>query len=162
MEWQGLTKTHGRLGAVALGSALALLACQQGGEDWSEVQFAKVTHALTVAGTSSGETLEGSSGADTVAGDEGNDTLYGYAGDDTVAGDDGNDTLYGDGEGVDFDIARMSEDSGGDGGGGPSGETSLTEDGALVAFYSAADDLVTGDTNSTNDIFVKTAATGAI
>ena len=58
------------------------------------------------------------------------------------------------------DIERISRDTGGGdpnfmGGGSFSGHPSLSGDGSVVAFYSIADDLVSGDTNAFQDVFAR-------
>ncbi|MGH8911697.1 MAG: S-layer homology domain-containing protein [Acidimicrobiia bacterium] len=56
-------------------------------------------------------------------------------------------------------ITWVSVSATGSGGAGPS---AVSDDGRLVAFRSGANDLVPGDTNDSNDIFVKDMQTGAI
>ena len=51
-------------------------------------------------------------------------------------------------------IRRVSEDPGGQGGDGASSEPSLNHDGTVVAFASAATNLVPGDMNGVEDVFV--------
>jgi Tol biopolymer transport system component len=41
-----------------------------------------------------------------------------------------------------------------------SGQPSISEDGTLIAFWSGAPDLITGDTNKTGDVFVRDQTTG--
>jgi Ca2+-binding RTX toxin-like protein len=59
-------------------------------------------------------------------------------------------------------IARVSTDAAGGQGNGGSEYGTFSPNGTEVAFYSAASNLVAGDTNSVGDIFVKDLATGAI
>ncbi len=63
------------------------------------------------------------------------------------------------------DIERVSVDSSGSEGNGASGRSSISSDGRFVAFESAASNLVSGDTNGTQDIFVhdrQTATTSRV
>ncbi|MCB2188663.1 MAG: hypothetical protein KQJ78_19770 [Deltaproteobacteria bacterium] len=55
---------------------------------------------------------------------------------------------------------RVSVDSAGGQGNGPSYGPAISGDGAFVAFESAADNLVDGDTNAVYDVFVHELATG--
>jgi flagellin-like hook-associated protein FlgL len=55
---------------------------------------------------------------------------------------------------------RVSTDSAGNQGNGPSEASSISADGRFVAFTSGADNLVTGDTNTRTDVFVKDTLTG--
>jgi Tol biopolymer transport system component len=55
---------------------------------------------------------------------------------------------------------RVSVDSNGNQGNGPSGISSISADGRYVAFESTASNLVPGDTNNVSDIFVHDRATG--
>jgi hypothetical protein len=57
---------------------------------------------------------------------------------------------------------RVSTDAGGGQADSDSFSPSISADGGYVAFYSTADNLVAGDTNSHADIFVKDLQTGAI
>ncbi len=57
--------------------------------------------------------------------------------------------------------SRMSVDSGGVQGNGPSGPSSISPDGRCVAFQSAATNLVGGDTNNLVDVFVHDRQSGA-
>lgn len=59
-------------------------------------------------------------------------------------------------------LTLVSADATGFQGNGDSGNPSVSSDGRFVAFDSAADNLVPGDTLSTNDAFVKTVATDEI
>lgn len=59
-------------------------------------------------------------------------------------------------------ILRVSTSTGGGEANGNSSEPSLSSDGRFVAFVSAATDLVPGDTNGKNDIFLKDLVTGAV
>lgn len=56
----------------------------------------------------------------------------------------------------------VSQSSSGVKGNGPSGEPSSSGNGRIVAFNSAADDLVSNDTNRTTDCFVKDVQSGAV
>lgn len=56
---------------------------------------------------------------------------------------------------------RVSERNGGGDPAGPSAEASLSADGRYVAFASLADDLVSGDTNRSQDVFIHDRLTGA-
>jgi Tol biopolymer transport system component len=60
------------------------------------------------------------------------------------------------------EVSRISTSAAGAQGNGSSPRTSISADGKLVAFYSAASNLVAGDTNGVEDIFVKDRTTGAI
>src|SRR5665811_1563461 len=60
------------------------------------------------------------------------------------------------------DTVRVSVDEFGAAGNGPSGEPSVSADGRFVAFASSATNLVPGDTNNRNDVFVHDRATGSI
>ena len=55
---------------------------------------------------------------------------------------------------------RVSVDSAGAQGNGPSGDPSISADGRYVAFHSDATDLVVGDTNGRTDVFVHDRETG--
>ncbi len=55
---------------------------------------------------------------------------------------------------------RVSRDSNGIEGNGDSFSASLSDDGNLVAFYSYASNLVVGDTNDAEDVFIKDRSTG--
>jgi hypothetical protein len=55
---------------------------------------------------------------------------------------------------------RVSVDSTGVEGNGTSDEPSISADGNLVAFWSNATNLITGDTNNTRDVFVHNRSTG--
>jgi len=55
---------------------------------------------------------------------------------------------------------RISVDSAGAQGNGPSGDPSISADGRHVAFHSDATDLVVGDTNGRTDVFVHDRETG--
>jgi Tol biopolymer transport system component len=57
---------------------------------------------------------------------------------------------------------RVSVARSGDEADGASGDASLSDDGAYVAFTSEATNLVTGDTNGVSDVFVKNLATGGV
>jgi Tol biopolymer transport system component len=57
---------------------------------------------------------------------------------------------------------RVSRDANGVEGNGDSFSPALSDDGTLVAFYSYANNLVPGDTNDAEDVFVKDRTTGAI
>ncbi|MGI9477529.1 MAG: hypothetical protein ACR2PI_12575 [Hyphomicrobiaceae bacterium] len=63
-------------------------------------------------------------------------------------------------------VTRVSTNSNGDQSDGANffgfGSPSISDDGRYVAFSSFADDLVPGDTNETNDIFIKDTLSGAI
>jgi len=59
-------------------------------------------------------------------------------------------------------LVRASSDALGAGAGGASYDASLSDDGRLVAFTSAAEDLVNGDTNRDSDVFVKDLQTGVV
>lgn len=59
-------------------------------------------------------------------------------------------------------IVRASVDSSGNESNGDAAEASLTEDGALVAFYSNGTNLVAGDTNGDGDIFVRALGANTI
>jgi len=56
---------------------------------------------------------------------------------------------------------RVSRDSSGVEGNGDSYSAALSDNGNFVAFYSYANNLVSGDTNSAEDVFVKDRSTGA-
>lgn len=56
----------------------------------------------------------------------------------------------------------ISQTSGGQGGNRSSFDTDISRDGRYVAFVSAATDLVSGDTNNANDIFVADRTTGEL
>lgn len=58
-------------------------------------------------------------------------------------------------------ITRVSVDSSGTEANGSSGEPSISHDGSLVTFTSDATDLVIGDTNGAQDVFLKNISTGA-
>jgi glucose/arabinose dehydrogenase len=55
--------------------------------------------ACTITGTTAGETLTGTSGADVICAGAGNDTVSGAAGEDEIRGGSGDDTLAGQGNG---------------------------------------------------------------
>jgi len=57
---------------------------------------------------------------------------------------------------------RLSTNSGGAQAGGASRLPSISSDGRFVAFQSAANNLVAGDTNICDDVFVRDMATGAV
>jgi Tol biopolymer transport system component len=59
-------------------------------------------------------------------------------------------------------LVLASSDALGAGAGGASYDPSLSPDGRYVAFTSAAEDLVNGDTNSDVDVFVKDLASGTV
>ena len=58
--------------------------------------------------------------------------------------------------------ARVSETAAGVGGNGSSSNAVISSDGTVVAFLSDADNLVPGDTNDVQDVFVKEIATGTV
>ena len=60
------------------------------------------------------------------------------------------------------DIQRVSLDASGVQGNSTSIESSVSDNGALVAFASAATNLIGGDSNRAYDVFVKTRSSGAI
>ncbi|MHB0915347.1 MAG: TolB family protein [Thermoleophilia bacterium] len=62
----------------------------------------------------------------------------------------------------DGSIVRVSELEGGIGGNSDSYNAAISADGALVVFVSAADNLVSGDANDMEDIFIRDMRTGAI
>ena len=57
-------------------------------------------------------------------------------------------------------LQRVSVDSSGAQGNGPSGEPAISADGRFIAFSSQASNLVDGDTNASRDIFVHDRETG--
>lgn len=59
-------------------------------------------------------------------------------------------------------VSLVSSDSDGNPGDASSGEGVWSPDGARIAFISSASNLVSGDTNDSGDVFLKTLATGAI
>src|SRR5260370_1067500 len=59
-------------------------------------------------------------------------------------------------------IASVSTNAGGDQGNSFSSNPSISADGRYVAFISGAFNLVPGDTNGTQDVFVRDLQTGAI
>ena len=59
------------------------------------------------------------------------------------------------------DIERVSVDSSGSQGNGDSLASSISSDGRFVTFQSTANNLVSGDTNGSSDIFVHDRQTGA-
>ncbi len=59
-------------------------------------------------------------------------------------------------------ISRVSVSSSGQQANGPSSDPSISADGRYVAFVSAASNLISGDTNGEDDIFVYDRATGQI
>jgi Tol biopolymer transport system component/Ca2+-binding RTX toxin-like protein len=59
-------------------------------------------------------------------------------------------------------LTRLSTTPSGSQGDGESGDPSISADGRYVAFYSSAANLVAGDSNAAEDIFVKDVITGSI
>jgi Tol biopolymer transport system component len=57
-------------------------------------------------------------------------------------------------------VTRASVDSAGGDPNGPSADVSISDDGRYVAFVSAASDLVPGDTNGVQDVFVRDLVSG--
>ncbi len=103
------------------------------------------------------------------AGGAGNDTLDGRNGSTTLRGGAGNDTyLVDDATDVVIDLAvnpqRLSTDSSGAQGndGSELGAQGLSADGRFLAFDSYASNLVVGDANGMEDIFLKDLQTGAV
>jgi Tol biopolymer transport system component len=101
-----------------------------------------------------------------ITGTSGNDTLTGTAGDDTIVGGLGNDTLIGDPPRplAVTGISRVSTDSTGAQGNGNSATDSdpvFSPDGTKLLFGSTANNLVSGDTNGVEDLFLKDLVTGA-
>jgi Tol biopolymer transport system component len=141
---------------------------------------------MTITGTARADTLDGTGGPDILGGLGGHDLLRGQAGDDRLEGGSGNDTLIGGADGgPDSALPRLVSAAGdGAGGDGWSGalldapgwygsegsegypavhfQTSFSPDGRLIAFASAASNLVGGDSNGVADIFVKDLLTGAV
>jgi Ca2+-binding RTX toxin-like protein len=113
-------------------------------------------------------TLIGSTGHDQLLGLAGNDVLNGGTGADLLKGGLGNDTYVVDNAGdvVDetptLDPLRVSTDAAGVQGNDSSSNAQFSADGRYVVFRSAASNLVAGDSNGTNDIFVKDLQSGAI
>jgi len=60
-----------------------------------DITAAQILSQLQAIGTSSNDSLEGSSYSESILGLAGNDSLYGYDGNDTIIGGLGNDSLYG-------------------------------------------------------------------
>jgi Ca2+-binding RTX toxin-like protein len=95
--------------------------------------------------------IQGTGGADVLTGTDGSDELVGAAGDDVLRGDTGA-------------VLGQTRTLLGIGGATPNGatrESSLSADGAKLAFVSTASDLVRGDTNSP-DLFLKDLTTGVV
>ena len=131
----------------------------------------------TLYGDAGDDYLNGGSGTDVLYGGEGNDTLDGGTGADTLTGGAGNDTYIVDDVGdvvVETvltvsslgSIVRVSTDSSGvqsiDNNNVDSSAPVFSADGTQVAFRSKAGNLVVGDTNDSDDIFVKNLGTGVI
>ena len=108
--------------------------------------------------------------ADTIVGNETSEFLVGKTQPSTIRGKGGNDVIYGDTDEV-YKVGNpvlMSVKAGGIGGNGfldegnITGAYSISADGRYVAFASSANDLVPGDGNTFNDVFVKDIRTGAL
>ena len=126
-----------------------------------------------VVGTSGHDILNATRGDDLIEGLAGDDTLYGLAGDDTLDSGPGYDTMYG-GAGndtyisgptgfatvVEASIARISTANDGTQGNDASHAPSLSADGRYVAFDSGSTNLVPGDANGFDDVFVKDLQSG--
>jgi hypothetical protein len=124
--------------------------------------------ANTLIGSTGHDQLLGLAGNDTLVGGAGNDVLNGGTGADLLKGGLGNDTYVVDdaGDVVDetptLDPLRVSTDAAGVQGNGSSQDAQFSADGRYVVFESDASNLVAGDSNGANDIFVKDLQSGAI
>jgi tricorn protease-like protein len=124
--------------------------------------------ANTLIGSTGHDQLLGLAGNDTLVGGAGNDVLNGGTGADLLKGGLGNDTYVVDNAGdvVDetptLDPLRVSTDAAGVQGNDSSSNAQFSADGRYVVFRSVASNLVAGDSNGTNDIFVKDLQSGAI
>lgn len=164
-------------GAAALGGDWMLEAVA-GAVDTEALQGLAYAGSLAaITGTAGGETLEGTLAGDVMTGLEGNDTLNGLSGNDILDGGTGADVLRG---GAGDDVYRVDDvgDSVVEVAGGAvrvstaadgsqallnsSFSAALSADGRFVAFQSDASNLITGDSNSATDIFVKDLLSGAI
>ena len=75
----------------------------------TEQDFAGVSFDLSIVGTASSETLNGSHWGDLIQGLAGNDFIYGGAGDDTLDGGSGFDRLFGN-DGADSFVLSPNSD----------------------------------------------------
>ena len=111
-------------------------------------------------GTSFADVLAGGAGADILDGNSGIDTLIGGVGDDTYVVDDPADQII---ESPYLSsIVRAATNAAGGQVSGFSVNATPSSDGRYVAFISASNSLVPGDTNNFNDVFVKDLQSGAI
>jgi Ca2+-binding RTX toxin-like protein len=111
-------------------------------------------------GNALNNTLSGNSGNNILDGAAGADTLIGGLGNDTYIVDNVNDVIVESNSGG--LLTRVSTSAAGVGSNGFSFQPVFSPDGKKVLFYSAASNLVAGDTNALPDIFSKDLTSGAI
>ncbi len=131
----------------------------------------------TITGTSSNDILSGGAGSDVLLGLGGNDVLNGNGGEQTLIGGAGDDVYIVDSPGdIVSDsatagitlpgagsIIRLSVSANGVQSFSPSyNAPRISTDGHFVVFYSTASNLVPGDANGRDDVFLKDTQTGAI
>ena len=125
---------------------------------WSRLEGSMVRISATVSGSAPA----GSSSQPSLSGD-GRWVVYTSAADDIVDGDDNGRSdvlLYDRQTGRTRLISASVGGASGTSGNGHSHQPIISGDGHVVAFVSAADDLVSGDNNATADIFVHDLTTG--
>lgn len=116
-----------------------------------------------VAGTTTRVTAAGSGASGSVSGtecpvsDDGNRVAFTSAGSGLGCGSSGEQVIL---RRIDTNVAScMSVSTGGDIANAKSGRVALSGSGDVVAFVSSADNLVSGDTNSTYDVFLRQIST---
>lgn len=114
---------------------------------------------LTGTGNSLNNVITGNSGNNTLDGGDGYDTLVGGFGSDTYVVDNIDDVII---ELNSNSILRVSTDVNGNEGNNYSDIPVFSPDGTKIAFVSRASNLVDGDNNDNNDVFLKDLQTGVV
>ena len=142
-----------------------------GGPDTDTVDFSSTSLGITVDLSASGNHAFGPEiGVDqlisieNIVGGAGNDTITGDTGANLLQGAGGDDWLQGDGENTPITRVSVASDGTQANDGSPNhfnnaDGPSLSADGRYIAFVSSASNLVSGDTNDLNDVFVYDRAT---
>jgi hypothetical protein len=146
---------------VAFNSAASnLVAGDTNGEQDAFIKDTLTGVTTRVSSDSSGnQATGGSSGVSAISAD-GRYVAFSSAATNLVAGDTNGETDSFIKDTLTGITTRISTDSAGNQSNGYSTVTALSADGRYVAFMSAADDLVAGDTNYTQDAFIKDTLTG--
>jgi VCBS repeat-containing protein len=117
---------------------------------------------INATGNASNNTLLGNGAANVLNGGAGRDTMNGGQGDDTYLVDNVNDAVNERSESG-FSISRISTTAtGNETIDGASANVRFSSDGSRIVFESTAANFVAGDTNASNDIFVKNLTTGQV